>query len=158
MWSSYVQAWISISHWWFKQSILCSKLDTHGLDRILIGQLICTRLNLHLMKKLHVKYNDHSLSNSWESCFTIAACAIVGPHRPWGLHWSYLEYTYQNHTCTYIADSLETHLLSFTTLQTMLNVGLHGTFIWTNSNLHILMMLHIKYCSIAIANSLEENI
>lgn len=35
----------------------------------------------------------HSLSSSWESCFSIATCAIVGPHRPWGFHWSYLEYT-----------------------------------------------------------------
>ena len=123
------------------------------MDRILFGELICTRLILHLMRKLHVKYNDHSLSNSWESCFAIAACAIVGTHRPWGLHLRYLEYTDQNHTCTYIADSLEIHLLSFTTMQTMLNFGLPGTFIWTNSNLHILMMLSITYCSIAIANS-----
>jgi hypothetical protein len=44
------------------------------------GQLICTRLHLHLLRKLHVKYNDHSLSSSWESCFSIAACAIVEPH------------------------------------------------------------------------------
>ena len=152
---------IQAIHIWFWEKILkfphcnlCSKLDPHALDRILMGQLICTRMILHLLKKLHVKY----LSNSLESCFTIAACAIAGPHRPWGLHWSYLEYTYQNHTCTYIADSLENHLLSFTTMQTMLNFGLHGTFIWTNLNLHILMMLHIKYCNIAIASSLGENI
>jgi hypothetical protein len=68
-----------------------------------------------------------------------------------------LSWIYQNHTCTFIADSLENHL-SFSTMQTMLYFGLHGTFTWTNLNLHILMMLHIKYCSIAIANSLGENI
>ena len=83
------------------------------------GQLICIRFNLHLMRKLHVKYNGYFISSSWESCFSIAACAIVGLHRPWGLHWNYLEYTYQNHTCTFIADSLENHLLSFSTMQTI---------------------------------------
>ena len=43
-------------------------------------------------------------------------------------------------------------------MQTILNFGLPVTFIWTNLDLHILMVLHIKYCSIAIANSLEENV
>jgi hypothetical protein len=64
--------------------------------------------------------------------------------------------SYQNHTCTYIADSLENHVLSFSTMQIILNFELLGTFIWTNLNLHILMMLHIKYYSIAIANSLDK--
>jgi hypothetical protein len=62
-----------------KFNIVCIVSPCLGLH-IYSGQLICIWLNLHLMRKLHVKYNDLSLSSSWESCFSIAACAIVEPH------------------------------------------------------------------------------